>query len=143
MLFLLLYGIGGWSDNDNAIMDRENVFEMKKQTRRRASKLGCVLALFHAIFAFFLLTSSRDGSNRGRGAQICWGPGGVSYLSVHDICLPTRIVDDRLPESSRSRSGLRFSTELRFDGIGKLGFGRFFKAAKACWTASCRTSVCG
>ncbi len=37
-----------------------------------------------------------------------------------------------LPESSRSLSGLRFSTELRFDGIGKLGFGLFFNAAKAC-----------
>lgn len=46
-----------------------------------------------------------------------------------------------LPESSRSRSGLRFSTELRFDGIGKLGFGRFLSAAKACCTASWRTSV--
>ena len=46
-----------------------------------------------------------------------------------------------LPESSRSRSGLLLSTELRFDGIGKLGFGRFFSAAKACCTASCRTSV--
>lgn len=45
------------------------------------------------------------------------------------------------PVSSLSRSGLRLSTELRFDGIGKLGFGRFFNAAKACCTASCLTSV--
>lgn len=48
---------------------------------------------------------------------------------------------NNLPESSRSLSGLRFSTELLFDGIGKLGFGLFFNAAKACCTASCRTSV--
>jgi hypothetical protein len=46
-----------------------------------------------------------------------------------------------LPESSCSRSGLRFSTELRLEGIGKLGFGRFFNAANACCTASWRTSV--
>lgn len=46
-----------------------------------------------------------------------------------------------LPESSLSLSGLRFKTELRFDGIGKLGFGRFFNAAKACCTASCLTST--
>lgn len=45
-----------------------------------------------------------------------------------------------LPVSSRVLSGLRLSTELRFDGIGKLGFGRFFNAASACCTASCRTS---
>lgn len=47
-----------------------------------------------------------------------------------------RIHTNTLPVSSRSLSGLRFSTELRFDGIGKLGFGRFCKAAKACCTAS-------
>lgn len=52
-----------------------------------------------------------------------------------------RIHEFTLPVSSRSLSGLRFSTELRFDGIGKLGFGRFFKAARACCTASWRTSI--
>lgn len=46
-----------------------------------------------------------------------------------------------LPESSRSFSGLRFKTELRLDGIGKLGLGRFFNAANACCTASCLTSI--
>lgn len=51
------------------------------------------------------------------------------------------LIVSMLPESSRFRSGLRLSTELRFDGIGKLGFGRFFNAASACWTASCRTST--
>lgn len=46
-----------------------------------------------------------------------------------------------LPESfSSPRSGLRLKTDERFDGIGRLGFGRFFKAAKACCTASWRTS---
>lgn len=47
-----------------------------------------------------------------------------------------KIIKYNLPESSLSLSGLRFSTELRFDGIGKLGFGRFLNAAKACCTAS-------
>lgn len=46
-----------------------------------------------------------------------------------------------LPVSSRSLSGLRLRTELRLDGMGKLGFGRFFIAANACCTASWRTST--
>lgn len=41
-------------------------------------------------------------------------------------------MNESLPESSRSLSGLRFNTELLFDGIGKFGFGRFLSAAKAC-----------
>lgn len=32
-------------------------------------------------------------------------------------------------------------TDVRFDGIGSDGFGRFCIAASACCTASCRTSV--
>jgi hypothetical protein len=59
-------------------------------------------------------------------------------LSKKDVSIPHQI---NLPESSLSRSGLRLKTELRFDGIGKLGFGRFFKAANACCTASCLTSL--
>lgn len=41
--------------------------------------------------------------------------------------------DVMLPESlSSPRSGLRLNTEERFDGIGRLGLGRFFSAARAC-----------
>lgn len=61
--------------------------------------------------------------------------------SVAQFFTQMRIHEFTLPVSSRSLSGLRFSTELRFDGIGKLGFGRFFKAARACCTASWRTSI--
>jgi hypothetical protein len=43
---------------------------------------------------------------------------------------------DPLPESCCDD----FMTELRFDGIGTVGFGFVCMAARACWTASWRTS---
>lgn len=48
-----------------------------------------------------------------------------------------------LPESLRAapeRSGLLAITEVRLLGIGNDGFGLDCIAARACWTASCRTS---
>lgn len=46
-----------------------------------------------------------------------------------------------IPLSRHSRSGLLAITDVLFDGMGIDGFGLVCMAAKACCTASCRTSV--
>lgn len=52
--------------------------------------------------------------------------------------------NDYSPVSLRAavdRSGLRAITEVRLLGIGKDGLGLDCIAARACWTASCLTSI--
>lgn len=60
---------------------------------------------------------------------------------------PTTIISGRgkeiwnLPESLLSLSGDFAITEVRFEGIGSDGLGLVCMAARACCTASCRTSA--
>lgn len=65
------------------------------------------------------------------------GPPAPGLSSV--TTLSSSLLDS--PLSRRSLSGLLAITEVLFDGIGKDGFGRPCIAAKACCTASWRTSV--
>lgn len=65
------------------------------------------------------------------------GPPAPGLSSV--TTLSSSLLDS--PLSRRSRSGLLAITEVLFDGIGNDGFGRPCIAAKACCTASWRTSV--
>ena len=76
-------------------------------------------------------------NNEDSRGYIPVGPPAPGLSSV--TTLSSSLLDS--PLSRRSRSGLLAITEVLFDGIGNDGFGRPCIAAKACCTASWRTSV--